>query len=41
MGSGLDVNYYVKRNSIGERCLESRDHLYNELLSHAEYNKLI
>jgi hypothetical protein len=40
-GSGLDVNHYLKHNRIGERRLEPQDHLYNELISHAKYNKLI
>lgn len=39
--SSLDVNYYVRRNPIGERRLEPQDFLYNELIKHAKFNKLI
>jgi hypothetical protein len=40
-GSESDVQSYLRLHPFGERRLEPQDHLYNELVTHAKFNKLL
>jgi hypothetical protein len=41
VGNGLPVLQFLSCNPIGERYMDPRDYMYNDLYTHAKYNKLV